>query len=92
MSTASASHSEHHLPVIGDGLVVYLSQTTQSAVCYDIESAIGRNPVRRSLTTEGAVRFLKKREPDHFVVARGGKALYTGREFLTQHDGGWEGT
>jgi hypothetical protein len=22
------------------------------------------------------------REPDHFVVARGGKALYTGQEFL----------
>jgi hypothetical protein len=32
--------------------------------------------------------FLKKREPDHFVVARGGKALWTGREFLEEHNRG----
>lgn len=52
------------------------------SMCYDIESAVRRNRVRLSLTKEGVVRFLKKREPNHFVVARGGKALWTGREFL----------
>jgi len=57
-------------------------------VCYDIESAIGRNRVRRSLTKDGIIRLLKKRQPDHFVVARGGKALWTGREFLEEHNGG----
>jgi hypothetical protein len=54
-------------------------------VCYDTESAIQRNRVRWSLTTEGAVRFLRERKPDHFIVARGGKALFTGREFLEEH-------
>lgn len=62
-----------------------MPQTTLSAVCYDIESAVQRNRVRWSLTTEGAVRFLREREPDHFVVARGGKAFFTGREFLEEH-------
>lgn len=62
-----------------------LPQTTQRAVCYDIESAIGRNRVRWSLTVEGVLRFLREREPDHFIIARGGKALWTGREFLEEH-------
>jgi len=54
-------------------------------VLYDIESAIGWNRVRRPLTKEGAFRFLKKRQPDHFVIVRGGKVLWTGREFLEEH-------
>lgn len=37
------------------------------------------------LTKDGALRFLREREPDHFVVARRGKAHYTGREFLEEH-------
>ena len=68
----------------------YLPQTVQRAVCYDIESAVQRNRVRWSLTTEGAVRFLRERQPDHFVVARGGKALYTGRKYLEEHCDGFE--
>ena len=59
------------------------SVTTHStSMCYDIESAVRRNRVRLSLTRDGIVRFLRDREPDHFVVARGGKAFFTGREFL----------
>jgi hypothetical protein len=54
-------------------------------VGYDIESAVGRNRVRRSLTEDGVIHFLREREPDHFVIARGGKALFTGREFLEEH-------
>jgi len=54
-------------------------------VCYDIESAVQRNRVRWALTTEGTVRFLRERQPEHFVVARGGTALFTGREFLEEH-------
>jgi len=55
------------------------------ALCYDLESAVHRNRVRWSLTTEGAVHFLRERQPEHFVVARVGKALFTGREFLEEH-------
>jgi len=66
------------------------SQTARRALCYDIESAIQWNRVRRSLTTEGVVRFLRERQPEHFVVARGGKALFTGREFLEEHCEDWE--
>jgi hypothetical protein len=57
-------------------------------VYYDIESAIGRNRARWLLTVEGVLRFLREREPDHFVVARGGTALFTGQEFLEEHNGG----
>ena len=60
------------------------------SVCYDIESAAQRNRVRWSLTTEGVTRFLREREPDHFIVARGGKALWTDREFLEEHGEDWE--
>jgi hypothetical protein len=63
----------------------FRSQNAQLTVCYDIESAAQRNRVRWSLTTEGVIRFLKKRNPEHYVIARGGKALYTGREFLEEH-------
>ncbi|MCS3859475.1 hypothetical protein [Salinibacter ruber] len=41
-------------------------------------------------TTEGTVHFLRERQPDHFVVARDGKALFTGREFLEEHCEDWE--
>lgn len=56
-----------------------------SAVCYDIENSIGRSCVRWSLTTEGAIRFLRERKPDHFVVAREGKPLFTSQEFLEEY-------
>ncbi|WP_263787934.1 hypothetical protein [Salinibacter grassmerensis] len=59
-------------------------------MCYDIESAVQRNRVRWSLTKRGVIRFLKEGEPDHFVVARGGKALFTGRDFLDEHGEGTE--
>ena len=61
-----------------------MPQTTQRAVCFGIESAIGRSRVRQSLTAEGVVRFLKKRQPDHSVVARGEKVFSTGCVFLEQ--------
>lgn len=63
----------------------FRSQNAQLTVCYDIESAFQRNRIRWSLTTEGVIRFLREREPEHFIVARGGKALFTGREFLDKH-------
>jgi hypothetical protein len=83
------AHGEQSLWVVVAGLAIFLCHRPRhSAVCYDIESAIGRNRVRWSLTKDGAHRFLQEREPDHFIIARGGKALWTGREFLEEHNGG----
>jgi hypothetical protein len=59
--------------------------TYSTSMCYDVESAVRRNRVHLSLTKDGVIRFLKKREPDHYVVARGGQPLWTGREFLEEH-------
>ncbi len=61
------SRPVHRKPYVGNNPVgrsslsrlFFQSQTTQRAVCYDIESAVQGNRVRRSLTTEGAVRFVE---------------------------------
>jgi hypothetical protein len=54
-------------------------------VLYDIEGANERNRVRRLLTKENVLHFLSTRDPEEFVIARGGMKLFTGREFVEEH-------